>query len=185
MANDSTNLNKDLIPLIEKQMRLLVAFNVDCVVVGGVAATLHGSEIPTTDLDVCYARDRLNLERLANALQSVHARLRNAPPDIPFILDAETLRRGLNFTFTTDIGSLDLLGEVRGLGYYADVLSGSLVFELFGFPVSVVEIGRLIIAKRTAGRPKDLLAVIELEAIQELQLRARSEEHKRETKPDK
>jgi hypothetical protein len=181
MKNVSTNLSRDLIPLIEKQVRLLVTFNVEFVIVGGIAATLHGSEIPTTDLDVCYERDRLNLERLANALQSVHARLRNAPRDIPFILDVETLRRGLNFTFTTDIGSLNLLGEVRGLGYYADVLSGSLIFDLFGFCVSVVEIGRLIIAKRAAGRPKDLLSVIELEAIQERQLQARSKEPKRET----
>src|SRR6266550_244933 len=104
MMKGSANLNKDLIPLIERQVRLLGKFNVDCIIVGGVAATLHGSEIPTTDLDVCYSRNRSNLERLAKALKSVHAHLRNAPPDIPFILDAETLWRGLNFTFTTEIG---------------------------------------------------------------------------------
>ena len=91
--NSSENLNKELIPLIEKQVRLLGRFHVDCVIVGGVAATLHGSEIPTSDLDVCYARTSANLERLANALQSVHARLRNAPRDIPFVLNAETLRQ--------------------------------------------------------------------------------------------
>lgn len=176
MTNASTNLNRTLIPLIERQVNLLGRFDVDCVIVGGVAATLLGSEIPTTDLDVCYARDPLNLERLASALQSVNSRLRNAPPDLPFIPDAETLRRGLNFTFTTDIGSLDLLGEVRGVGYYDDVLSESLIFELFGFPFAVIEIGRLIIAKRTAGRPKDLLAVVELEAIQERQRQARSDD---------
>jgi hypothetical protein len=181
MTNVSTNLNEDLIPLIEKQVTLLATFNVECVIVGGVAATLLGSEIPTTDLDICYARDPLNLERLANALQSVNSRLRNAPPDIPFIPDAETLRRGLNFTFASDIGNLDVLGEVRGVGYYDDVLSGSLIFELFGFPFAVIEIGRLIIAKRAAGRPKDLLAVVELEAIEERQLQRGLEENKRET----
>jgi hypothetical protein len=102
---------------------------------------------------------------LAEALQSVHARLRNAPEDIPFILDAETLRRGLNFTFTTDIGSLDLLGEVRGVGSYEDMLVGSDRFELFGYSFAVIEIGKLIVAKRTAGRAKDLISVAELEAI--------------------
>jgi hypothetical protein len=171
MMNGSANLNKELIPLIERQVRLLGKFNVDCVIVGGVAGTLHGSEIPTTDLDVCYSRNRSNLERLTKALQSVHAHLRNAPAEIPFILDAETLWRGLNFTFTTEIGSLDLLGEVRGVGYYEDVLPGSLIYELFGFPFAVIEIGKLMVAKRTAGRPKDLLMVIELEAIQERQAR--------------
>jgi len=111
MTSGPANLNSDLIPLIEKQMTLLGSSNVDCVIVGGVAATLHGSEIPTSDLDVCYSRDPRNLERLAKALQSVDARLRNAPRDLPFILDAETLRRGLNFTFTTNVGSLDLYGR--------------------------------------------------------------------------
>jgi hypothetical protein len=181
MMNSTTNLDSALIPLIERQVRLLARFDVDCVIVGGVAATLLGSEIPTTDLDVCYARNPQNLERLANALQSVHARLRNAPADLPFILDAETLRRGFNFTLATDIGSLDLLGEVRGVGYYEDVLPGSLIFELFGFPFAVIEIGRLILAKRAAGRPKDLLMVVELEAIQERQIQASPASDKRET----
>ena len=169
-----SNLTEELIYLIEKQARLLGRFNVECVIVGGVAATLHGSETPTTDLDVCYARNPANYERLANALQAVHARLRNAPADIPFILDAETLRRGLNFTFATDIGSLDLLGEVRGVGYYEDVLAGSLMFELFGYPFAIIEIDKLIVAKRTAGRGKDLIVLTELEAIRERQLRNQS-----------
>jgi hypothetical protein len=97
--------------IIEAPLKLLGKFEVECVVIGGVAASLYGSTILTNDLDVCYARNPPNLERLAKALQLVHARLRNAPEDIPFILDAETLRRGLNFTFTTDIGSLDPAGR--------------------------------------------------------------------------
>ena len=159
------NLPEELIPIIEQQLALLGKSELECVIVGGVAATVHGSEFPTTDLDVCYARNPRNLDKPANALQSVHARPRNAPDDIPFILDAETLRRGLNFTFTTDIGSLDLLGEVRGVGYYEDVLAGSLIVEMFGYPFAVIEIGKLINAKRAAGRPKDLVAVAELEAL--------------------
>ena len=169
------NLNDRLASLIERQVQLLGRFDVEAVIVGGVAATLHGSEFPTTDLDVCYARSAENLQRLATALRSVNARLRNAPEGLPFILDAETLKRGLNFTFTTDIGSLDLLGEVRGLGYYGDVLPGSLIFELFGYPFPVVDLSKLIVAKRTAGRPKDMIVVAELEAILERQLRAAAE----------
>jgi hypothetical protein len=176
MKTGFANLNEGLIHLIEKQVRLLGGFKVECVVVGGVAATLLGSAIPTTDLDVCYARNPANLERLAGALHSVHARLRNAPGNLPFILDAETLRRGLNFTFTSDIGSLDLLGEVLGVGYYEEALAGSLVFELFGYPFAVLEIGKLIVAKRTAGRAKDLIALPELEAIREGQLKDQREE---------
>ena len=169
------NLNKELQLGIEKQTRLLGKFHVECVIVGGVAASVYGSSIPTVDLDVCYARNSPNLERLARALQSVHARLRGAPEKLPFILDAETLRKGLNFTFTTDIGTLDLLGEVRGVGYYDDVVAGSITYELFGYQFPVIDIGKLIVAKRAAGRGKDLVSVSELEAIQERQMIERSE----------
>ena len=162
-------LNESLAFAIEKQSKLLGRFGVECVIVGGVAASLHGSAIPTSDIDVCYARDLKNLERIATALQSVHARLRNAPEAIAFILDAETLKRGLNFTFVTDIGNLDLLGEVRGVGTYEDVAPGSLMVELFGYQFKVIEVGKLIAAKRAAGRPKDLITLPELEAIQEAQ----------------
>ena len=155
--------------IIEAPLRLLGEYNVECVIVGGVAAAIHGSSLLTTDLDVCYARDAANLLRLAHALESVHARLRNAPAGLPFILDAETLKRGLNFTFTTDIGDLDLLGEVRGVGHYEAVIAGSVTVELFGYRFAVMDIGKLITAKRAAGRPKDLLALPELEAIQEAQ----------------
>jgi hypothetical protein len=82
---------------------------------------------------------------------------------------AETLKRGLNFTFATDIGDLDLLGEVRGVGSYEDVRAGSVTVELFGYHFAVIDIAKLIVAKRAAGRPKDLIALPELEAIQEAQ----------------
>lgn len=153
--------------IIEAPLRLLGEYGVQCVIVGGVAAAIHGSLILTNDLDVCYARDAANLERLAQALKSVHARLRNAPEGLPFILDADTLKRGLNFTFTTDIGDLDLLGKLRGVGNFEDVFADSLTVELFGYRFAVIDIGKLIIAKRAAGRPKDLIVLPALEALQE------------------
>lgn len=164
------SLNK----IIEAPLKLLGRHEVEIVIIGAVAAAVYGTSQLTNDLDVCYARHPANLERLASALQSVNARLRGAPEDVPFILDAETLHRGLNFTFSTDIGSLDLLGEVRGVGYYEDVSEGSLTYDLFGYPFRVIDIGKLILAKRAAGRPKDLVLIPELEAIQELQRLERS-----------
>ena len=155
--------------IIEAPLQLLGEYKVECVIVGGVAAAIHGSLLLTNDLDVCYARNAANFKQLADALQSVHARLRNTPEGLPFILDAETLKRGLNFTFATDIGDLDLLGEVRGVGQYEDVRAGSVTVDLFGYRFAVIDIGKLIVAKRAAGRPKDLIALPELEAIQEAQ----------------
>lgn len=167
-----------IIKIIEEPLKLLGEHAVECVIIGGVAATLYGSTILTNDLDVCYARNPQNLQRLATALQSVNAKLRNAPADLPFILDAETLRRGLNFTFATDVGSLDLLGEVRGVGSFEEAVSGAIMYELFGYTFPVIEIKKLILAKRTAGRAKDMVALPELEVIQQRELADWSEGEK-------
>lgn len=161
-----------LMKIIEEPLKLLGQYEIECVIIGGVASTLYGSPILTNDLDVCYARNAGNLEKLATALQSVNAKLRNAPPDLPFLLDANTLRHGLNFTFTSEVGNLDLLGEVRGVGFYEDVVAEAVTYELFGSLFPVIELKRLIVAKRTAGRPKDLIAVVELEALLEQQTNA-------------
>ncbi len=152
---------------IERELRLLAEHKIDFVIIGGIAARAHGSFHETSDLEVCYARDRENLNRLAASLRLVHATLRGAPKDIPFRLDAETLNRGLNFTFETDIGPLDLLGEVRGIGGYVECLENCVSIEMFGNVFKVVALEKLIIAKRTAGRPKDLMILPELEAILE------------------
>ena len=152
---------------VERQIRLVGEFQIECVLVGGVAATVHGSSIPTQDLDVCYSRDDANLTKVIRALRAVNATLRGAPKDLPFILDEETLRRGLNFTFDTDAGKLDLLGEVLGVGGYHDCVAHSDEAEIFGSRHRVLSLENLITAKRAAGRPKDLLALVELEAILE------------------
>jgi len=153
---------------VKNQLEFLGRHHIDCVIIGGVAATLHGSALPTSDLDVCYARTTSNFEKLAIALQSVHARLRDSPSDLSFRLEAETLRSGLNFTFSSDIGDLDLLGEVQGIGFFDSVSEGAATMSLLGYEFRVISLDKLIMAKRATGRGKDLLAVMELEAIREL-----------------
>ncbi len=156
---------------VKSQLAFLGRHTIECVIIGGVAGTLYGSAIPTTDLDVCYSRTTENLIRLATALHSVNARLRNAPPELPFVLDAETLRKGLNFTFVTDVGDLDLLGEVRGIGFYDKALERASSFQVLGYEFKVIALDKLILAKRAAGRAKDLIAVAELETLLEQQKR--------------
>jgi hypothetical protein len=100
---------------LEQLLHTLHAAGVKFVLIGGLAAIAHGAETVTGDVDICYARDRDNPGRLVQALASFHPRLRGVPPDLPFRLDLPTLRAGLNFTLTTDLADLDLLGEVLGL----------------------------------------------------------------------
>jgi hypothetical protein len=155
----------------EALVRLLAESKVEFVVVGGLAAVVHGSAYVTYDLDICYARSANNVERLCRGLAAVHPTLRGAPKDLPFRLDPATVSAGLNFTLDTDLGALDLLGEVQPFGSYADVEKQSDEAELFGRPVRVLSLEALIGAKRSAGRRKDLLVVPELEALLELRKR--------------
>ena len=82
--------------------------------------------------------------------------LRGAPPGLPFTLAAATIKAGLNFTLTTSLGDLDLLGEVSGLGGYDQVRSASSLVPLYGRSVAVLDLHGLERAKTAAGRVKDL-----------------------------
>jgi hypothetical protein len=95
-------------------------------VIGGQAAVLLGSPLPTYDVDLCYHRTAENLQRLADALKELHPTLRGAPPDLPFRLDPQSLALGCNFTFQTDHGPLDLLGWVEPFGTYEELPPGPL-----------------------------------------------------------
>lgn len=151
----------------EHLLKTLSSNNVEFVIVGGVAATLHGSARLTSDLDVVYGRDAQNVRRLASALMPLNPYLRGAPPGPPFRFDEATIRAGLNFTLATDAGPLDLLGEIAGAGTFAALAGHTIDVALFGTTYRCIDVDTLIKAKRAAGRPKDLEVVAELEAIRD------------------
>ena len=140
---------------------------VEYIVIGGLAAQAHGSSLFTQDVDVVYRRTPENLDRLVAAVSPLNPYLRGAPPGLPFLFDAETLRCGLNFTFTTDAGPLDLLGAMAGGGRYEDLVPHAEAREVFGRDRLILTLPALIRAKRAAGRPKDLQAIAILEALLE------------------
>ena len=148
-------------------LRTLGGQGVAYILVGGAAATVHGSARLTLDVDVVYQRTPDNLARLANALAPYGPRLRGAPPGLPFRWDAETLDRGLNFTLATTLGPLDLLGEIAGGGSYEQLIPDTIAVTAFGVTCRCVTLDRLIDLKRSAGRIRDLEAVAELEALRE------------------
>lgn len=152
---------------LETAITSLVDNKVEFVIVGGVAITLHSSAYITRDLDFCYSRTNENLKRLAGSLREFDPRPRDFPRDLPYIFDETTLRNGTNFTFETSIGSIDMLGEVKGIGDYQDALRQSVVYEIFGRKVNVLTLDALIIAKSAADRPKDHLVLPELYALRE------------------
>jgi hypothetical protein len=137
------------------------------VLIGGLAGSQHGSTTVTNDLDVCHDRSPDNLQRLATALRAMHARLRGTDEDVPFVLDARTLRNGDSFTFETDHGWVDVLATPSGTSGYPDLKAGATAVDLGGFVVDVVALDDLIRMKRAAARPKDRIEVEVLIALRD------------------
>ena len=151
----------------EELIRRLGRHDVRYILIGGLAAITHGAGVVTQDVDICYSRDLENLERLADALREVHADLRGAEPGIPFRLDAKGLARGDSFTFTTDVGWVDILASPSGVTGYDELVRTADAYTLFGHRVLVASLDDLIRMKRAAGRPKDLIAMEELGALRD------------------
>ena len=152
-------------------LNMLSEGRVDFVLVGGVAAIAHGSARLTQDVDIVYSRADANLERLVAAVRPHAPYVRGAPPGLPFDWSAATVRAGLNFTLITELGPLDLLGEITGGGSYEDLVPHSAKLDVFGHDTLVLDLPWLIKVKRAAGRPKDLEVLAELEALEEEQRR--------------
>jgi hypothetical protein len=140
---------------------------VQFVIIGGVAALVHGAERSTQDLDVVAPMDLENLQRLIRCLEEFHPKFLTRP-DLPIVTPENRNLLGINNLYLlTDIGQLDVLGLVQGVGDYAEVLKRSIEAD-FGEEIGrckVIDLDGLIEAKRTAGRPKDKPAVAELEVI--------------------
>lgn len=150
---------------------LLTAHGVDFVVIGGVAAILHGSGRNTLDLDICFARDEANLTVLGRALVELRATLRRVDDDVPFVPDAATLRRVQTLTMATPAGEFDILAAPDGAPPYERLRRNADRYDLGAFAVLVASIDDLIAMKRAADRPKDRADIGELQAIARLRAR--------------
>ncbi len=148
-------------------VQALVDGGADFVIIGGWSAILHGSSSITNDLDICYSRNPDNLKRVVVALTPFHPRLRDLPQNLPFVWDQATLRNAAVLTLSTDLGAIDLLAEVTGLGGFEEVKANSALVQAFDREVWTLNLPALIRAKRAAGRAKDMQVLPELEGLLE------------------
>lgn len=156
---------------LDQIVPILVKGKVDFILVGGMAAILHGSARIPFDVDVVYERSAENIRRLVEALEPYSPYLSGAPLGLPFSLDEQTVKNGLNFTPTTTLGDLDLFGEMAGVGPYNELLPNSDEVQALRVTFLCAGLDRLIHMKRAARRPKDL------EAIAELRVTLEEEQH--------
>lgn len=141
----------------------LAAGNVEYVLIGGAAMMLHGCAYTTDDVDICSSRETANVALLVAALA-------------PFIWDVRTVLNGSNVTLSTEAGDVDILGTVTGLGEFEMLRKFAKQYRVGDRVIPMLTLEGLIVAKRAAGRTKDLLALPELEVMREAQDRLRGED---------
>lgn len=153
-------------PLLTILTRLLDQ-KVDLVLVGGMAAIIHGSPVVTHDIDFCIPFDEPTMERMLGALRDVHPTFRQRPDRLPLWNDPARLAQ-LNFLLVeTTLGNVDFIKEVAGIGGLTEVAARSEDLEIAsGVRCKVLTLDGLIVAKRAVARRKDLTALHHLEAIQ-------------------
>jgi hypothetical protein len=156
-----------------RQLAHLTAYGVDFVVVGGIAATLHGSDRVTFDLDICPSHDPGNLDALGRALVDLDARLRGVDDDVAFVPDGRTLAGMQILTLDTSAGPLDVLIRPDGSPPYDQLRRRAKRLDIGPASVLVASVEDLLEMKRGSARGKDKLDVETLEAIKRLERRVR------------
>ncbi|HTU66511.1 MAG TPA: hypothetical protein VMF52_11220 [Steroidobacteraceae bacterium] len=152
---------------INQLLRRLTEAKLDYVIVGGFGGIVHGSSMVTRDLDVCAVLTPSSVEQLRVAFRDIHPIHRHNPKRLSFLDNPDPNVAIRNLYLTTDLGPVDLISEITGVGDFARVASRAIEVELFGQRVRVIGIEDLIVAKEALGREKDLLAAKELRAILE------------------
>jgi hypothetical protein len=153
----------DLEGLLERLIQHDVAF----VVVGGLAAAAQGVTLVTHDVDICCPLDDETLARLARALDGLHPVHRMTPTRIPFDPAAGSSRGLKNLYLATDIGQLDCLSSVKGIGGFDDALAESVEIDFGPGRCRILSVSGLIRAKTAMGLPRDRQAIAQLQAIRD------------------
>jgi hypothetical protein len=142
---------------------------VEYVLIGGLAAVLHGSAVVTNDADICPSRARENLERLSVALRDLHARIRTPtdPDGVAFACEPALLERVQMLNLQTDAGNFDIAFEPAGFTGYDDLVQGAETFDIDGILVRVAALRDVIRSKENANRAKDRAALPHLYALED------------------
>jgi len=152
-------------PNLNELLKVFLGLDIEFVIIGGFAAALHGSSMVTRDLDLCFLLTPQNIDKLRTSLRDLNPKLRINPKKLSFLTHPKTNQGFKNLYLETDMGIVDVVSSVTGVGDYSVVAADANVIELFGYRVKVMSIQHLLASKKALGRPKDILVVQEIEEI--------------------
>ncbi|MGD0597367.1 MAG: nucleotidyltransferase [Sedimentisphaerales bacterium] len=148
-------------------LKRLTENDVSFVIIGGFAATVYGCTLVTQDIDICCDFSPANLLQLQKALAGLHPVHRMTPNRKPLELTADNIKGLKNLYLATDLGTLDCIGFVEGIGDFEQVVKVSRKIKTDGLTLNTLTIDALIGAKEAMRRPRDRQAIIQLKAIRE------------------
>lgn len=151
----------------QKLIKRLVRNNVRFVIVGGFAAVLHGSSVMTEDLDLCASFREDNVINLLQAFKDIHPEHRLIGKTRPITESAKQLSACSNIYLKTDLGYIDVLSQLPGIGTYEEIIPHTILISLFDMDCRVLDIDTLKKAKKLMKRPKDKETILQLDAIKE------------------
>lgn len=152
-------------PNLNDLLKVFLDLDIDFVIIGGFAAALHGSSMVTRDLDLCLLLTPDNIDKLRKAFRDLNPKLRTTPKKLSFLSHPETNTGFKNLYLETDLGIVDIVSSVTGVGDFTLVAKNAQVIQLFGYKCKIISVEQLIASKKALGRPKDILVVQELEEI--------------------
>jgi predicted nucleotidyltransferase len=148
-------------------LQKLIDAEIDFVLIGGYAGVVHGSTMVTRDLDICALVNPEQIEKLRKCLKEFHPTHRMTPKRLSFLDFPEETKDVRNIYLETDLGVLDVISEVTGVGDFPRLISKAIEIELHGKKCKVISIEDLIVAKEAMGRDKDKAIVKELKVIKD------------------
>ena len=157
-------MSSDFLNLLER----LVKAGVDFVIIGGFAGVVHGCTYVTQDIDICCDFSPATLLALQRAISDLHPVHRMTPKRKKLQLTEKTCGQFKNLYLDTDIGQLDCLSFIDGLGDYGEVRQESELIEVEEMNMRVLNVDALIKTKKSMNRLRDKEAILQLEAIKKL-----------------
>lgn len=142
----------------------LIEAKVEFVMIGGFAALSHGVMRSTRDVDICCRFSEANLMRIQAAFADLHP-VHFPRTDLPLQLTPELCASLKNLYLKTDLGRVDCLGEVLGVGNFDEVIKHSVELDLPAGRCRVIDIDTLIRAKEAMDRDHDRITIRELNEI--------------------
>ena len=165
-------MSNDFVNLLER----LVKNGVEFVIVGGFAGVVHGCTYVTQDIDICCDFSPANLLLLQKAISDLNPVHRMTPNRKKLKLSDETCEQFKNLYLDTENGQLDCLSFIDGLGDYSRVKQESELVEVEDMKIHVLRLDALIKSKRALNRPRDKAAILQLESINRLRMKASGEQ---------